>query len=264
MPGAWVETGLREWDNKFTMAKEYLAIFDIDGTLLRRGLIPGLTARLVNEGVFSEEVRGELSEDYYAWVERRGSYESYDRKVVELFLRELEGVRLEELRRCAEAEVEARGRRLHIYTRDLARRLKEAGYLLLAISGSPEEIVDTFAPPLGFDRAFGTLLARDEDNRYTGEVLRETFANKMQILEGFVAERHTDLAGSVGVGDTLADVGFLEMVETPIAFNPNRGLYEVALERGWAVVVERKDVIYNLSTPLRDPLLRPCEGMYDI
>lgn len=70
-------------------ARKPLAVFDVDGTLFRRGLLPALTRRLVDEGVFSEKVREELSEDYYAWVERRGSYESYDNLVVDLFQREL-------------------------------------------------------------------------------------------------------------------------------------------------------------------------------
>src|ERR687885_1255165 len=123
-------------------AREPLAVFDVDGTLFRRGLLPALTRRLVDEGVFPERVREELSEDYYAWVDRQGSYEVYDELVVRLFLRELRGVPVAELRRCAKLEVEAHGRRLHIYTRDTARRLKEAGCQLIAISGSPQEILD--------------------------------------------------------------------------------------------------------------------------
>ena len=65
-----------------------------------------------------------------------------------------------------------------------------------------------------------------------------------------------DLEGYVGMGDTLSDVGFLEMVSTPVAFNPNRDLLDVARERDWPIVVERKDVIYNLQTPLKDPVLK--------
>lgn len=237
-------------------SRERLAIFDVDGTLFRRGLLPALTRRLVDEGVFSEKVREELSEDYYAWVERRGSYESYDKLVVELFLRELKGVALEELRRCARTVVETHGRRLHLYTRDLAKRLRKAGYFLLAISGSPAEVLDNFLEPLGFDQAFGTLLARDRQDRYTGELLYNPFADKRQVLEMFLADARMDLEESVGLGDTLSDIGFLEMVETPIVFNPNRALFEVAVERRWPLVVERKDVIYNLLTPLEDPLLK--------
>src|SRR5215210_3817865 len=237
-------------------AREPLAVFDVDGTLFRRGLLPALTRRLVNEAVFPERVRDELSRDYYAWVERRGSYETYDELVMALFLRELQGVSVAELRRCAIAEVEAHGRRLHIYTRDVARRLKEAGYYLIAISGSPQEILDLFLKPLGFDRDWGTVLAQDARGRYTGEVLQNPFGNKRRVMEEFLESAEVGLEDSVGMGDTLSDVGFLEMVRTPIAFNPNRGLFEVARQRGWAIVVERKDVIYNLQTRLEDPVLK--------
>jgi HAD superfamily hydrolase (TIGR01490 family) len=237
-------------------AREPLAIFDVDGTLFRRGLLPALTRRLVNEGVFPERVREELSQDYYAWVERRGSYETYDELVMELFLRELKGVSVAELGRCATAEVEAHGRRLHMYTRDMARRLKEAGYHIIAISGSPQEILDLFLKPLGFDRAWGTVLAQDPGGCYTGEVLQDPFKNKRRVLEEFLEDAEVSLGGSVGVGDTLSDVGFLEMVQTPIAFNPNRSFFDVARQRGWPIVVERKDVIYNLQKCLEDPVLK--------
>ena len=241
-------------ENK-SSATEPLAVFDVDGTLFRRGLLPALTRRLVDEGVFSERVREELSQDYYAWVERRGSYETYDELVMELFLRELKGVSVAELRRCATAEVEAHGRRLHMYTRDMARRLKHAGYHLIAISGSPQEILDLFLKPLGFDRAWGTVLAQHE-GRYTGEMLHDPFKNKRRVLEEFLEDAEVSLGGSVGVGDTLSDVGFLEMVQTPIAFNPNRSFFDVARQRGWPIVVERKDVIYNLQKCLEDPVLK--------
>jgi HAD superfamily hydrolase (TIGR01490 family) len=236
--------------------KDSLAVFDVDGTLFRRGLLPALTRRMVNEGIFSERVREELSRDYYAWVERRGSYDTYDRLVVDLFLRELKGVTAADLQRCARAEVEAHGRRLHMFTRDVALRLKQARYQLVAISGSPQEILDLFLKPLGFDRSWGTVLAQDTQGYYTGEVLHYPFKNKRQVLEEFLKEANIVLEGSVGMGDTLSDVGFLEMVWTPIAFNPNRDLLEVARQRSWPIVVERKDVIYNLQTPLKDPVLK--------
>jgi phosphoserine phosphatase len=218
--------------------------------------LPALTRRLVEEEAFSERVREELSRDYYAWVERRGSYETYDKLVVELFLRELAGVPVAELRRCAMVEVEAHGRRLHMYTREVTGRLKRAGYYLLAISGSPQEILDLFLKPLGFDRSRGTVLGHDAEGRYTGEVLKDPFKNKQQVLEEFLEEASVSLEGSVGMGDTLSDVGFLEMVGIPIAFNPNRSLFEVARRWSWPIVVERKDVIYNLQTRLEDPVLK--------
>jgi HAD superfamily phosphoserine phosphatase-like hydrolase len=216
--------------------------------------LPALTRRLVNEEVFPERVREELSEDYYAWVERRGSYEIYDELVVQLFLRELKGASVAELSQCAKVEVEAHGRRLHMYTRDLAQRLKQAGYYLIAISGSPTDILETFLNPLGFDRASGTVLGQEE-GRYTGQLLHHPFSDKRGVLKGFLDEANLNLDRSVGVGDTLSDVGFLELVQTPIVFNPNRRLFDVARQQDWPIVVERKDVIYNLQMRLTGSLL---------
>lgn len=142
-----------------------------------------------------------------------------------------------------------------MYTRDVARRLEQAGYHLIAISGSPQEILDLFLKPLGFDRAWGTVLAQDAGGRYTGEMLHNPFKNKQRVLEEFLKDAGVDLEESVGMGDTLSDVGFLELVQTPIAFNPNRSLLEVARRRDWPIVVERKDVIYNLQRRLEDPVL---------
>jgi phosphoserine phosphatase len=73
-----------------------------------------------------------------------------------------------------------------MYTRDMAARLKRAGYQLIAISGSPQEILDLFLTPLGFDRSWGTVLAQDARGCYTGEVLHYPFKNKRQVLEGFL------------------------------------------------------------------------------
>ncbi|MFP4022372.1 MAG: hypothetical protein ACLFTS_00805, partial [Candidatus Paceibacterota bacterium] len=52
---------------------------------------------------------------------------------------------------------------------------------------------------------------------------------------------------SVGVGDTEGDISFLEMVDHPLCFNPNKNLYRHALISDWNVVVERKDVIYHIK-----------------
>jgi phosphoserine phosphatase len=39
----------------------------------------------------------------------------------------------------------------------------------------------------------------------------------------------------------------LEMVERPIAFNPNRELFDYARAHAWPVVIERKNMVYKLE-----------------
>jgi len=39
----------------------------------------------------------------------------------------------------------------------------------------------------------------------------------------------------------------LELVENPIAFNPDKNLFEIAKTHKWKVVIERKNMIFQLE-----------------
>ena len=54
-------------------------------------------------------------------------------------------------------------------------------------------------------------------------------------------------AGSIAVGDSESDIAMLASVESPIAFNPTKQLLAHAQAAGWKVVIERKNVIYELE-----------------
>jgi hypothetical protein len=43
------------------------------------------------------------------------------------------------------------------------------------------------------------------------------------------------------------DIPMLELVENPICFNPNAQLYRIAKLNKWKIIVERKDVIYEIQ-----------------
>lgn len=49
------------------------------------------------------------------------------------------------------------------------------------------------------------------------------------------------------MGDTEGDVNMLNLVGKPIAFNPNLHLAKIAKKKAWQIVVERKDVIFELK-----------------
>ena len=59
---------------------------------------------------------------------------------------------------------------------------------------------------MGFDKAFGRVLAVDNENHYTGERLSNPFEDKQRVLEAFLAQTSMNLERSVGVGDALSDV----------------------------------------------------------
>ncbi len=85
-------------------------------------------------------------------------------------------------------------------------------------------------------------------DKFNGKIADEhLIRNKANILRRAVAKENLTLKGSIGVGDTEGDIPVFELVETPICFNPNMTLYRHAKRNKWKIVVERKDVIYELN-----------------
>ena len=227
--------------------KRPVAVFDIDGTVFRASLFLELVERLIEKNIFPAQVREEYQEEYEKWLNRQGDYEVYIEKVIGVFLSHIKGASYEAVTDIAHAIVEEKKDRVYRYTRDLVQTLKKKGYFLLAISHSPWFIAEPFGFELGFDKVYGFFYETGPTGNFTGNVEDfDLIRNKAAILQRAVRKENLAFEKSIGVGDTESDIPMLEMVEDAIAFNPNKKLYEHAKKRQWNVVVERKDVIYEL------------------
>lgn len=224
-----------------------VAVFDIDGTVFRSSLLVELVEELIKRDVLPASVKKSYVRQEEEWRNRQAGYEPYIKKVIQAFSKQVKGLPYGDVADIAGEIIEAKKDRVYRYTRDLIEELKNKGYFMLAISRSPKFIVDGFAYELGFHKSYGIFYETGASNRFTGEIEDEfLIMNKSAVLKRAIEREGLSLIGSVGVGDTESDISMLDLVETPIAFNPNRLLYRHAKQRGWKVVVERKDVIYEL------------------
>jgi HAD superfamily hydrolase (TIGR01490 family) len=229
------------------MEQRPVAVFDIDGTIFRSSLLIELVDRLVEKEIFPKSAKENYERAREDWINRKGEYGPYIQKVVLSFATYAKGLPYGDLADTAGEIIEEMKYRTYSYTRDLVQELKGKGYYLLAISHSPKFIVDGFCYELGFDKSYGTFYATGASDRFTGEILDEhLIMNKSAVLARAVEKQELTLRGSYGVGDTESDISMLTMCEMPIAFNPNRGLYRHAKQEDWKIIVERKDVIYDL------------------
>lgn len=228
--------------------KQKAAFFDIDGTVFRSSLLIELVETLIDEGVFPKEARDAYTTHLSAWRDREGEYEVFIKAVVSTYMKHIKGVYYGDLADIGRLVVAKQSKHVYRYTRDLIARLKEEGYYIVAISQSPKTILDEFCKAYGFDKVYGRIYEIGPQDRFTGEMTDvHLVENKANIVARVLEKENVTIEDSIGVGDTDGDIPLLGAVSRPICFNPNALLYAHAKRMGWEIVVERKDVIYELS-----------------
>lgn len=225
--------------------KNKLAIFDIDGTIFRKNLHFELLEQLVYAGIFKKEVRDELVRLYGHWLNHEGTYDAYRDKLVKLYEMHIKGCSQKDIVIFAQRVARFNAKRTYIFATKLVEELKN-DHVMLIISGSPVEIVREFAKIFKFDAYYGSVYEIDQSGVYSGRAIFEPTINKGAVVKQFVAENNLTLKDSIGIGDTESDASFLDLVDRPIAFNPNINLKQIAEKKKWKIVVEKKDVIYEL------------------
>jgi len=223
------------------------AVFDIDGTIMRWQFYHAICDTLAKHELVSAEDYQAVRDARMTWKKRvhSQSFHSYEEALVKAYEQTLPHVTPAQYDKVAEEVFEKYKDQVYTYTRDLVRELKAKNYLLFAISGSPSDIVEKFAEYYGFDDCAGTR-QHQLDGKFTG-TFEFSLGVKHHVLETMIAKHRAATTNSVGVGDTKGDIEMLSMVKRPIAFNPEKQLFEHAKTHGWQIIVERKNVVYQLQ-----------------
>lgn len=239
--------------------KNVAAFFDIDGTIYREGLITELFKKLVTHELVSESVWVDnVRPAFMKWDKRQGYYDEYLDRMVEIYIKSIEGIRSNHITHIAQKVIEQKGDRVYRFTRDEIQRHKDNGDLVIAVSGSPIELVSEMAKKYGFDDYRGTYYVLDKEERYTGELIpmwdRES---KRKAILKLVSKYELDLDKCYAYGDTTGDLIMLKLVGHPYAINPTRSLIEAIkaddeLAEKITIIVERKDMMYKIPLELID------------
>jgi HAD superfamily hydrolase (TIGR01490 family) len=228
------------------MAKPFAA-FDIDGTLIRWQLFHATADALVKAGKIDREQYRAIKDARMSWKKRMHaeSFREYEERLVKIYQALMNSLAVSDVHAAMDAVFEEYKDQVYTYTRNLIRDLKEQGYLLFAISGTQTELVEKLCQYYGFDDWVGSTYEYAND-RYTGKMTL-ALGRKHEVLQELIAKHRATIKGSIAVGDSTGDISMLEMAERPIAFNPEQKLLNHARTEGWEVVVERKNVVYELK-----------------
>lgn len=223
------------------------AVFDIDGTLVRWQLYHALVDKLAKHNALGSDAHEQIHQARMRWKNREYGYDfqAYEQELIKQFESAVTKLDPQLFDKYVQQVINEYKDQIYNYTKTLIGRLKDRDYILLAISGSHEELVARIADHYGFDDYIGTRYSKNKDG-FTGEVTVASH-NKAEKLNLLVEKHHLTYKESYAVGDSRSDAVMLELVENPIAFNPDQNLYKIAQEKNWPIVVERKNVIYKLD-----------------
>ncbi len=229
--------------------KRQFAVFDIDGTIARTSLLQQLVRVLVTRGKIDIGPAEQIENLLHDFRQRIAddNFGDYMKKAVDIMFQAMpKGLTLEEYDEIIDVVVKLSLTHTYVYTRQLIQTLKHNNYFLISISGSELRAVSTFSKALGFDAWVGQVQYKNDGKKLTGEV-QALGQSKDKILQTIITKFDLDTKGSMAVGDTSTDEVVLNMVDNPIVFNPNQALFKTAREKGWMVVLERKDMVYGMT-----------------
>jgi HAD superfamily hydrolase (TIGR01490 family) len=235
------------------------AFFDIDGTLYREGLIAEVFKKLVKyEVIPSDRWYKEVKPEYEKWDKRQGNYDNYLLKMADIYIEAIKGLHKSQIEFIARNVVSQKGDRVYTFTRDRIKWHKERGHKVITVSGSPVELVREMAIKHGFDDYKGAIYLMDKDEVYTGEVLPMWDSeSKRKAIDELIKKYNIDISQSYAYGDTAGDFSMMQMVKYPVCVNPTREILKKVLndeeiKKRVQIIVERKDVVYNLNADCID------------
>ncbi|MCE9586009.1 HAD family phosphatase [Candidatus Uhrbacteria bacterium] len=244
--------------------KVRLGVFDMDGTCYRDSLTIDLFDRLRAKGVLKDERFRDVDRLKRLWKDRQTSdaYETYVRALVEIIENGAFSAPVSIVSSVCNELVEEKGRQVYEFTRELVTTLRDLGYTLAAISGSPRPAVEAFVRPFDFKIIRATEY-EVVDGFYTGRIAARPVDDKATALQEIIDSCGAKAEDVIAVGDTGSDYGMLRAVGYPIAFNPSLALKRCIRSEGvpvWGrpigIVTQRKDDV-TIASFQPDQAYRP-------
>ena len=212
-----------------------LAIFDLDNTLLG-GDSDFLWGRyLCENNIVDEQAYRHANELYYQQY-LEGSLDISE--FLEFVFKPLASHDMEQLERWREAYLEQKIKPIMLPAANaLIEQHRALGDNLLIITATNSFLTTPIARLLGIDNLIATE-PEMLDGRFTGRVVgKPSFQHgKVERLQAWLEQRADTLEGSVFYSDSHNDLPLLELVDTPVAVDPDPQLQSVASQRGWKIL----------------------------
>lgn len=212
-----------------------LAIFDLDNTLLAGDSDYEWGQFLVRKGLVDQHIYEKANRKFY---------QQYKEGVLDIFefsrfaFKPLEQHPLEKLLQWRQEFLEEIITPLMLEkSRALIQKHKDKGDTLLVITATNSFITSPIVKAFGIPHLLATDPLQSESG-FKAEIDGTPCFQEGKVirLKEWMNQYNTNLQGSTFYSDSHNDLPLLEMVDTPVAVDPDDKLATVAHERGWDII----------------------------
>ncbi|MBR9909474.1 MAG: HAD family hydrolase [Gammaproteobacteria bacterium] len=217
-----------------------LAIFDLDNTLIAGDSDHGWGEFMVAEGMVDPVTYKRANDQFYADYERGNmDLEAY----LNFSLQPLTRYQPQELARLHSKFMREVIAPLRLPAADrLLQQHRDQGDYLLIITSTNDFITAPIAAELGVDYLLATNAAQ-QGGRYTGKIVGVPCfqAGKVTRLQQWLTEASEhgfdgDLTGASFYSDSINDLPLLQVVDNPVAVDPDAALRQYAEQHHWPII----------------------------
>ena len=211
------------------------AFCDIENTLVDGRFIIEAIGHLNKNNLFNEK-GNELLKAMQLFARGKTDRSKFVPLALKMYASAIKGQSAKAVQKALNEFCEEHGHRFIFKHASRAFSTLRAKRRVVAITAFPEEIVLALRSKLAFDGALCTQL-EITNGKYTGRITKNLGipGAKREEFEAWLKKTGRNLEGSVGLGDSVDDIGFLERTSFPIAVNPDAQLAKVARCNKWFV-----------------------------
>jgi HAD superfamily phosphoserine phosphatase-like hydrolase len=212
--------------------KKSIAIFDIDNTIYGEHSFFAGVAFFVSKGVIPQTVHDGVMNELTKYKKKEQTYQDSANKMLAILASGLAEKNYLEIKQLAREFFEQEKAKFYPYFERILPKLKETHEVWL-VTANGQVAAEVIQEMFGLDGVMATVFGV-ENGLFTGKVTR-SLADGKDACVNLVKGR----PNSIGVGDSMNDLGIFENVVHPICINPSEDLIKVAQERGWVIVTDK-------------------------
>ena len=217
-----------------------LAIFDLDNTLIADDSDYLWGQFLVDQGIVDKTIYEQMNTKFYEEY-KNGTLDIME--FLDFSLKPLTENSLEQLNIWREQFItEVITPILLKNAQILVDKHRAEGHKLLVITATNRFITAPIVALYGIENLIATTPELIND-RYTGKIVGVPCfqGGKVTLLKEWLTQTGETLQGSYFYSDSHNDLPLLQLVDNPVAVNPDEKLHQFATEKGWDIISLRGD-----------------------